>query len=87
MTLGEFARSIAEEIAECAEWKADVRAVIGSAAELLDGLPGSQMKWFWQEVAAQLTARRPIEHNEFAERITAALDAVLGELTARGLEQ
>ncbi len=83
MTLGEFARSIAEEMAECT----DVRAVIGSAADLLDDLPGPQMKWFWEEVAAQLTARRPIEQDEFADRITAALDAVFGELAARGLQQ
>jgi hypothetical protein len=83
MTLGEFAKNIAEEIAGCAEWRSDVRAVIGSAAELLYDLPAAQMRWFWQEVADELTARRPIEQGEQAEQITAAISAVQEALAAR----
>ena len=83
MTLGEFAKSIAQEIADCAAWSSNVRAVIGSAAELLYDLPAAQMRWFWQEVANELTARRPIEEGEQAQRITAAIREVQAALSAR----
>ncbi len=84
MTLGEFARSIADEIADRAAYRSDVRGVIGEASQLLADLPISQMKWFWQEVAWQLTAHRPIEQDERSEHITAALDEVNSALMVCG---
>ncbi len=82
MTLGEFARDIANEISDRAECMSDVRGVIGEAAQLLEDLPASQMKWFWEEVASQLTAHRPIEEGELANCITAAIGQVQQALAA-----
>ncbi len=76
MNLGEFAKSIADELADRAVCRSDVRGVIGEASQVLADLPKSQMKWFWQEVAGQLTAHRPIEQDERSDRITAVLDEV-----------
>ena len=84
MTLGEFAKSIADEIADRAGCKSDVRGVIGDASMLLEGLPAQQMKWFWQEVAGQLTSHRPIEQDELAQRITSALAEVQAALESCG---
>ncbi len=85
MTLGEFAIDIANEISDRADRSSEVRGVIGEAAQLLGELPASQMRWFWQTVAGQLTAHRPIEEGEQAEHITEAINEVMQAMTACGI--
>ena len=85
MTLGEFASDIANEISDLAISHEDVHGVIHEASLLLEELPAPQMKWFWQEVAGQLTAHRPIDDGEAGERISAAIDQVLQVLSACGI--
>lgn len=88
-TLGDYAKTVTDEIIACAEWMSDVRDVIESADErlTLNNVPFDETKWFWQEVAHQLIARRPVEEGDFAECLTAAVQEVLEELDSYGLEQ
>ena len=62
MTLGEYAQKIATVILQHGQEASTAnRLIVATEGQLLErNIPSSDRQWFWQEVAHQLTARRPV---------------------------
>ncbi len=84
MTLGEYAQQIASVIIKHGQ-EASIAAklIAGTEGKLLErNIPARDRQWFWQEVADQLTARRPIVQTQVApDRLAEARDKVLEHLS------
>ncbi len=83
MTLGEYAGQIASVILKHGQ-EASVAAklIVATEGKLMErNIPSADRKWFWHEVANQLTARRPVEQTQLGgDGLSRARDKVLEHL-------
>ena len=80
MTLGEYASKIASVILEHGQESSMASKLITSTdGKLIErNIPAAERKWFWHEVANQITARRPVVTPDAGDgRFSRARDQVL----------
>jgi hypothetical protein len=83
MTLGEYAQQIAAVILQHGqEPSVAVKLIAGADGKLLERhIPLHDRRWFWQEVANQLSARRPVTETPLgSDPVTRAREKVLEHL-------
>ncbi len=84
MTLGEYAQQIASVIIKHGqEVSLAAKLIAGTEGKLLErNIPARDRQWFWQEVANQLTAQRPVVQTRLGpDSLALARDKVLEHLS------